>query len=193
MIEHDVEINCHFLLLIQKTIIWIVLSFSLFMNHMVYFFSFNENFRVLWPCSEHLRDNFLRLHYLVLYFCPPSSLFYNLWIKHTTTTVWPSIFLSPFSPDEFPTFQALLPPVLQFWAVLFKGDFCPTRAILHLWLLYGTMPGYKCCSSEGQFSSGGASLWFLNDSSLCLFPTNFSQLMLALVYHLLLAFSCYLW
>lgn len=35
-------------------------------------------------------------------------------------------------------------------------------------------------------------LWFLNVSSLCPFPTNFSRLMLALVYNLLLVFSCYL-
>lgn len=40
--------------------------------------------------------------------------------------------------------------------------------------------------------TGGEPLWFLNVSSLCPFGKNFSRLMLALVYNLLLVFSCYL-
>lgn len=139
----------------------------------------------------------LSLSHLVLYFCPPHSLLYNLWIKHTTTTAWPNILPSPFSPAEFPTFRALLPHVLQFWAALCQGDFCPrpsyTSDFTPLGFRMGESQDMNAAPLQANSSlTGGESLWFLNDSSLCLFPTNFSQLTLALVHNLLLAFSCYL-
>lgn len=142
---------------------------------MVHLFSSPENIRVLWSCSEHLRANFSPLHYLVLYFCHPPFLLYNLWIKHTVTTVWPSIFLSLFPPAEFPTFWALLPQVLQFWAALFKADLMTT---LKEWF-YTSGFRMRACQDinaaplQGNSLTGGGTLWFLNDSSLCLFPTNF--------------------
>lgn len=106
----------------------------------------------LWPCLERLIYNFFLIHYLVLYFCPPSSsctIFgvstlshrhgqWNLWLDHFP---FPHKSIqTAFSTHFFPYFLSSATPcpaTEMFWSVLWQGNFCPCppykTLILHPW------------------------------------------------------------